>query len=106
MAVMDIVIVPSRFEGFGLTAAEAMAAGKPVIASGCFGLEEIVVNKKTGLLFTPGNFSDLAEKLEWLIGSPVLCTNLGIQGKKRVESVFGMDKFTVKISSLYKAFRN
>ena len=43
MAIMDIVVVPSRFEGFGLTAAEAMAAGKPVIASDTSGLKEVVI---------------------------------------------------------------
>ena len=43
ISIMDIVVVPSRFEGFGLTAAEAMSAGKPVVASDSFGLKEVVV---------------------------------------------------------------
>ena len=60
MALMDVLVVPSRFEGFGLTAAEAMAMGKPVIASDSFGLKEVVEHKKTGLLFKCGDFNDLS----------------------------------------------
>ena len=51
MSLMDIVVVPSRFEGFGLTAAEAMAMGKPVVASDTSGLKEVVINDETGILF-------------------------------------------------------
>lgn len=66
MAIMDIVVMPSRFEGFGLTAAEAMAMGKPVIASSIFGLKEVVQHKKTGLLFELENIAQLIAHCEIL----------------------------------------
>lgn len=101
LGIMDIVVVPSRFEGFGLTAAEAMAAGKPVVASEEFGLKEIIVNEKTGLLFTTGNIELLKDKMLVLCNNEILRYRYGESGKKRCESVFGLDLYRKKISALY-----
>lgn len=60
----DIVIVSSHWEGFGLVAAEGMAAGKPVIASDVPGLEEVVHG--AGILFKQGDSRDLKDKIEYL----------------------------------------
>lgn len=103
MAMMDIVVVPSRFEGFGLTAAEAMAAGKPVVASSVFGLQEVVIHEKTGLLFPPENTGSLATCLHRLCADPELRNKLGTEGRLRAESVFGMELFRKKISALYNS---
>jgi glycosyltransferase involved in cell wall biosynthesis len=51
----DVLVIPSRWEGFGLTAAEAMRAGLPVIASNVGGLQEIVADGVTGLLIAPNS---------------------------------------------------
>lgn len=64
MQLMDVVVVPSRFEGFGLTAAEALACGKPVIASRTGGLPEVVQEGASGLLFDAGSETSLALKME------------------------------------------
>jgi glycosyltransferase involved in cell wall biosynthesis len=101
MALMDIVVVPSRFEGFGLTAAEAMAAGKPVVASAVFGLKEVVVHEKTGFLFPSENTEMLAGYLQRLCSDSELRNKLGTDGKLRAESLFGMQPFTKKIAALY-----
>ena len=61
----DIVIISSHFEGFGLTAIEGMAAGKPVIASDVPGLREVV--KGAGILFKPHNAISLADSVRKLI---------------------------------------
>lgn len=100
-AIMDIVVVPSRFEGFGLSAAEAMAAGKPVVASDVFGLKEVVIQKETGLLFQVENTEMLKDQLKVLCKDQDLRNKLGYYGQKRAESVFGMDLFYKKISALY-----
>ena len=55
----DIVVMSSHWEGFGLSAVEGMAAGKPVIASDVDGLREVV--KDAGILFSPGNENELAK---------------------------------------------
>lgn len=60
----DLFVMPSRFEGFGLTVAEAMAAKLPVIVSKCDGLLEVVDNGKAGYIFEKGEACDLADKIE------------------------------------------
>jgi len=57
----DVVVLSSHIEGFGLAAVEGMAAGKPVIASNVPGLAEVV--NGAGLLFTPSDEKDLADKI-------------------------------------------
>jgi L-malate glycosyltransferase len=101
MGIMDIVVVPSRFEGFGLTAAEAMAIGKPVIASDSFGLKEIIINEETGLLFTVEDSKMLKDKLLKLCCDRDLMNTFGLNGNDRCKSLFGMGLFTEKISTLY-----
>lgn len=59
----DAVIVPSRWEGFGLIALEAMRNGKPVLASRTGGLAELVIDRVNGRLFHPGDVHDLTRVL-------------------------------------------
>jgi len=101
LTVMDIVVVPSRFEGFGLTAAEAMAAGKPVVASETSGLKEVVANGETGILFPVDDSSALLKALQKLIKDPDLRKDLGAAGRKRVSETFSLEIFTRKINALY-----
>ncbi len=101
LAIMDIVVVPSRFEGFGLTAAEAMAAGKPVVASDTSGLKEVVANGETGILFPVDDSSALLKALQKLIKDADLRMNLGAAGKKRVTEIFSFETFAKKINAIY-----
>jgi len=101
MSLMDIVVVPSRFEGFGLTAAEAMSAGKPVVASDTSGLKEVVVNSETGILFPVDDVTVLKEALVKLIAVPQLRSRFGAAGKERVLSNFSFDLYSKKIKALY-----
>lgn len=101
MVILDIVVVPSRFEGFGLTAAEAMTASKPVVASDSFGLKEIVIHEETGLVFQAGNTFDLSEKLKVLLSDVQLRELYGKSGYERVKKLFDMKVFQETISALY-----
>jgi len=101
MSIMDIVVVPSRFEGFGLSAAEAMAAGKPVIASNTSGLKEVVSNNETGIFVPVDNSNALKNAMMKLISDPQLRNKLGNAGKTRVNENFSMEIFTKKIHALY-----
>lgn len=101
MAIMDIVVVPSRFEGFGLTAAEAMAAGKAVVASDTTGLKEVINDGETGILFPVDNVSALVRALQKLITDHELRHRFGSAGRKRINEHFSLAIFTWKIKSLY-----
>jgi glycosyltransferase involved in cell wall biosynthesis len=101
ISIMDIVVVPSLFEGFGLTAAEAMAAGKPVVASDTSGLKEVVVDNETGILFPVNDPQALKTSLEKLIRDPGLRERMGNRGRKRAIANFGLEFYKKKINTLY-----
>jgi glycogen(starch) synthase len=97
----DIVLVPSRYEPFGMVAAEAAAAGKPVVASHVGGLREIVVNGETGLLFNPDDHNDLAEKIIALIEDNRKAAEMGLNGRARAERLFSSLKVAEKLAKTY-----
>jgi len=76
LAACDALVQPSRWEGFGRSAAEAMAAGRPVVASAVGGLEEIVQDGKTGLLVAPDRPELLAAAIARLANEPPLARRL------------------------------
>lgn len=84
----SIVVVPSRFEGLGLVALEAMAAGVPVLASATGGLLDIVDDPLTGRLFTPGDHEGLAASARELLGDEALLRATGEAARQRVAAHF------------------
>lgn len=76
----DVVVVPSLTEAFGMSALEAMASGKPAIASNTGGLPEII-RPENGILVEPGNVQDLVAAMVVLIQSPTTRTQLGSNGR-------------------------
>lgn len=64
---VDIFCIPSRYEGFGISAVEAMATGLPCIASDIIGLNEVVNDPALGRLFKTENERDLADKIEYIL---------------------------------------
>ena len=82
----ELVVVPTvAQEALGRTAVEAMAAGKPVVASRLGGLPFTVIDGATGLLCAPGDPDDLAGKLAALLDDGALRVRLGTAGRKRFE---------------------
>jgi glycosyltransferase involved in cell wall biosynthesis len=85
----DITVVPTiAQEGLSRTSVEAMAAGKPVVASRIGGLQFTVADGATGLLCEPGNPDDLARKLSILLDDTELRRRMGLAGRKRFEEEF------------------
>ncbi|MCX6340253.1 MAG: glycosyltransferase family 4 protein [Candidatus Aureabacteria bacterium] len=83
-AMADICVVPSVWrEPFGIAAVEAMAAGKPVVASRVGGLEDIIEDGVTGFLVEPGNVRALTERLITLIDDASLRTRMGDAAKQK-----------------------
>lgn len=84
-----MVAVPSVWEEpFGLVAVEAMATGRPVVASQTGGLQDIVHHGETGLLVPPGDAEALAEALATLLDDPALAARMGAAGRAVVEAEY------------------
>ncbi len=85
----DVCLVPTiAQDGLSITSVEAMAAGKPVIASRIGGLPYTVSDGVTGLLFEPGDAADLAQEIARLLDDEVLRRQMGLAGRKRFEEDF------------------
>lgn len=99
MASADIVVVPSRFEGFGLTALEAMSLSKPVIASTAGGLPEVLGD--TGRLVAPGDVAAIAEAILELAVDQCLRESMGQEARARAEKKFGLSEIAVRLIRIY-----
>lgn len=99
----DIVVVPSRYEPFGLVALEAMAAGAPVIASRAGGLAEIVEDGRSGLLVAPGDVRQFAAAIARLAADPDLHRRLGTAGQRRALDGFGWARIAERTTDAYRA---
>jgi len=86
-----VVACPSRREGFGVTCLEAMAHGKPVVASAVGGLLDLVVDGENGLLVPPRDTRALRAALERLLHDPELRSRLGAAGRERARERFSWD---------------
>ncbi len=85
----DIVVVPSRRpESLGRVAIEAMAFGRPVLASAIGGLMEVVEDGRTGWLVPPGDAAALAAKLRTIVDDPAAWRGFAAAGRARYEAVF------------------
>ena len=98
---MDIVWMPSRSEGFGLTAIEAMSCGCVVVAARTGGLPEVVRDGEVGLLHDPESTSSLTEKTVSLIENPVRLTEMSHRAVRHVER-FSFDRYARLFTDLYE----
>jgi glycosyltransferase involved in cell wall biosynthesis len=96
-----LMVLPSLWEGFGLVLLEAMAAGRPVVASRVGPIPEVVVDGKTGLLVEPGDSDALGTALIELLEQPGRASAMGQAGRQRVRTVFGLDQMVEQIAGLY-----
>jgi glycosyltransferase involved in cell wall biosynthesis len=92
MKAVDCVLVPSHWEGFGLVAAEAMAAGRPVIAANASSLPEIVRDGVDGILIEPAAPDALARAMIRLARDPAQRARMGAAGAERAGSVFSQER--------------
>lgn len=103
-AVMDVVAVPSRFEGFGLSAAEAMAAGRPVVATNVGGLAEIIEDGVTGYLISSDDSPAFAAALIRILGDPREAANMAVRARRRVLEQFSSGRFAQAFVAAYRYF--
>lgn len=100
----EIFVLPSinRGEAFGMVLLEAMACGKPVVASDLPGVRSVFENRKQGLLVEPGNAADLAEKIRIILSDDDLAKKMGEEGKKLVEEKYIWEKVGERLDAVYK----
>jgi glycosyltransferase involved in cell wall biosynthesis len=94
---LDILVIPSLQESFGMVAVEAMAMGIPVVASRVGGLPEVIQDGVTGVLVPPANPRKLADAIGNLMDNPEVRFQMGQSGRARVREHFDIDK-NLKIS--------
>lgn len=87
----ELFVLPSTFEPFGMTALEAMACGKPVIASKLGGIREVISSRENGLLVDPANTSEFAEAIIMLLKDQKLLEGMGQQACRHVHKYFSWD---------------
>jgi glycosyltransferase involved in cell wall biosynthesis len=97
----DVFVLPSRHEGLGVAALEAMALGRPIVASRVGGLAEAVVHEETGLLVPPEHPVALQWALARLVRDPELRARLGRNGPRRVARSFRAERMVDDYERLY-----
>jgi len=99
-------VVPSLWENHPYVCLEAMACGRPVIASNVGGIPEIIKHGSTGLLFPPGSFMALAENIIMLLGDMHLRKMLGENAKKHIQKEYSLEAVSNQSISIYEKVLN
>jgi glycogen(starch) synthase len=96
----DVIVVPSRYEPFGLVALEAMASGCPVIVADTGGLREVVPDDEVGLRFTPGDQDELRALICRVLEDETMRTRLAAQAAEHVLA-FGWGDVARSVAAVY-----
>lgn len=100
---LDAFVLPSLYEGFGIALLEAMAAGKPVIATAVGGIPEFVLSGETGLLIEPGNVEALADAIDRLLSHPQQARTMGAKGRIRAGESYHISTIVRQHEQVYTA---
>ena len=98
----DVAVMPSRAEAAAVVALEAMALGKPVIASNLPSIAEVVVDGETGILIEPDNPELLAQTIMDLLADPDRMKHMGEAGAQRVREHFTEEEMIQSYISLFE----
>jgi len=97
------LVLPSEwYENAPMAVLEAFAYGKPVIGSEIGGIPEMITENENGLLFKPGDFRQLEEKIKYLLSSPSLLAAMGKKARERVEKEYNTSSHYQKLMDVYK----
>jgi glycosyltransferase involved in cell wall biosynthesis len=99
--ITDCIVAPSLFGGLSTTMLEAMALGRPVIASSVGGIPEVIKDKINGILFKPKDPNMLADKIIELMDSEDLRMKLGLNARETVKEKYDINVVVKDIERLY-----
>ncbi len=102
IAALDVLLMPSTREGFGITLLEAMALAVPIIGSTASAIPEVIVNNETGLTVPPNAPDLLANSLHQLLLDGTLRQRFGEQGRARLEQQFTLQRMIDETFDLYQ----
>ena len=100
---VDAVVLPSRYEPFGMVALETAAAGAPLVASTAGGLGEVVRDGVTGLSFAPGDVAGIAAAVRAVLDDPAAAQTRAKAARARLRTEFDWDQITAATSAVYAA---
>jgi glycosyltransferase involved in cell wall biosynthesis len=106
LPVMDVFVSTSQSEGLGLAVIEAMACGKPVVATAQGGQFDVVRDGHSGYLYQPGDIDACAARTLSLISNPEAAREMGVNGREIVEEEFDARRVAVKLMEVYEQILN
>src|SRR5207244_11397827 len=102
-AAFDALVLPSGNEGTPVSVIEALAAGRPVVATRVGGVPDVVRDGEDGFLVEAGATDELADRLARLARDPALRERMGKQGRERVLPRYAVDRLVVDVDRLYRS---
>ena len=103
LSAIDILVVPSLLEGFPMIILEGMAMAKPIIATRIDGIKEQILDGESGILIPPRDPDAIVEAILRLSADKELSQNLGLEGRRRVENEFTVEKMISETERVYQS---
>ena len=100
---VDLAVLPSHYEPFGIVALEAAAAGTPLVTSDVGGLGEAVIDGRTGLSFPPRDVAALADAVRAVLDDPDAAQRRAVAARERLTSDFDWHTVAVRTAGVYLA---
>lgn len=99
---LDVFLLPSQTESFGLAALEAMASGVPCVTTNAGGLPEVIRDGVEGYTRTVGDTAAMAEAVQAILTDAALHEQLGAAARTRAETAFALDKIVDRYEAVYR----
>jgi len=106
LACVDVAVLPSYFEGMGRVLLEAMAMEKPVVGTRVGGIPDLIEDGVNGFLVEPGNVIQLAEAILRILTEKKLAHQLGLNGRRKIQSRYSASCMVQAIEAVYRRFLN
>jgi len=102
LSAIDIFCLPSLQQGLGVMLLEAMALGRPVIASGVGGVVNVVEDRVTGMIVPPSDSRSLADRIIELLTNRELARSMALAGQKMIDERFNEDRMLNEVIAIYR----